>query len=423
MIEAMVITLREGIEAALVVGIILAYISKTGKDSLKKMVYWGLGAAVVASIAFALALQSLGIDPENEFLEGSLLGIAGIMVATLVIWMWRAAKNLKGEMEQKLGKIVEKEKLTAQGWGLLTFTFLMVFREGAETILFLLSATLGQFGLLSLIGGSVGIAMAVLFAFFFIKGSLKINLSRFFAVTSIVLLLLALKLILGSLHEFAEIGAIPMSKSLMAFIGYFVRDSTSTAILMALLAIPLLVILWDAGSGQKIAARESETPVERRKRLAIKGRERTWRTGLVIAVIFIFFALGSTVLAGDSFSSPEPLAIASNNGEVNVPLASLEEGKLAIYAYSSNGATIRFLAVRLADGSVYASLDACQICGSVGYGQDGENAICKNCNAPIAMNTLGQGGGCNPLPLEARITGDTIVVSTSELAKAEKIFK
>ena len=423
MIEALVMTLREGIEAALVVGIILAYLIKSGKESLRRMVYAGLGAAVAASFIFAFAFQLLGIDPENEYLEGTLLGVAGIMVATLVIWMWRTAKNLKGEMERKLDRITQKEKSGAQGWGLLAFTFLMVFREGAETVLFLTGATLGNFGLLSLIGGSVGIALAILFAVFFIKGSLRINLPRFFAVTSIVLLLLAAKLLLGSLHEFAEVGAIPMSKELMAFIGYFVRDNTSTVILMALLAIPLIMILWDAGGKQPKQEKEGQSAAERRKILAIKRREKMFRTGLLFAALLILFAMGSAVLAGGGFSSPDPVAVTANNGEVSILAASLEEGKLAKFAYTSNGVGVRFLAVRLGNGAVYTALDACQICGAAGYGQDGENAICKNCNAPIAMNTIGQGGGCNPLPLQAKISNGIIVVQASELAAAEKTFR
>lgn len=423
MIESMVITLREGIEAALVVGIILAYLNKSGKEALKGMVYRGIGAAVAASIVFALIFQIMGIDPENEFLEGTLLGIAGIMVASLVLWMWRTAKTLKAEMERKLDRIVSREDSSTQGWGLLAFTFLMVFREGAETVLFLMSATIGQFSILSLIGGTIGIALAVLFAVLFIKGSLKINLSRFFAVTGVVLLLLALKLVLGSLHEFAEVGAIPMSKGLMAFIGYFVRDNTSTFIIMVLLAIPLMVILWDASSEKTVPAGADESPVEKRKRLALKQKERMWRTGLILAALFIFFTMGSAVMAGSSLRDPEPVPVFDNGGEVRIPISLLEEGKLEKYLYRANGMDIRFLVVRLADGSVQTSLDACQICGTVGYGQDGENAVCKNCNAPIAMHTMGQGGGCNPLPLEAKVKGENIVITAAELARAQTYFK
>ncbi|MCL5073728.1 MAG: FTR1 family protein, partial [Actinobacteria bacterium] len=136
MIESLVITLREGIEAALVVGIILTYLNKVGKTTLKKMVYLGLAISIIASIAFAIVFQMLNLDPENEYLEGSLLIAASIMVATLVIWMWRVSKSIKTEVEKKLDSIVNQKNTSAQGLGLMAFTFLMVFREGAETVLF-----------------------------------------------------------------------------------------------------------------------------------------------------------------------------------------------------------------------------------------------------------------------------------------------
>src|SRR3989304_4782911 len=197
MLEALVITLREGVEAALVVGIILAYLNKTGKAGLSRMVYWGLGAAILASVIFAIVLQAQNIDPENEYLEGALMGAAAILVASLVVWMWRVSRKIKAEVEKKLDTIVSHEDIRKQGLGLLAFTFIMVFREGAETVLFLMGATLGRFDILSFIGGSIGIGLAVLFAVFFVRGSLKMNLSRFFGVTSIVLLILAFKLLLG----------------------------------------------------------------------------------------------------------------------------------------------------------------------------------------------------------------------------------
>ncbi len=204
MIESLVITLREGIEAALVIGIILAYLHKTGKTSLSRFVYGGLALAVIASLGLAAVFRALNIDPEDGILEGSMLGIAGVFVATMVIWMWRTARNIKGEMENRLQSIVGSEiastSITSQGLGLAAFTFFMVLREGIETVLFLAAATLGEFNFLSIIGAGIGIGLAVLFAILFTRGSLRINLSRFFTVTGIVLLLLAIKLIAGSVH-------------------------------------------------------------------------------------------------------------------------------------------------------------------------------------------------------------------------------
>lgn len=424
MVESLVITLREGIEAALVVGIILAYLQKTGRVALKKMVYLGIGLALVGSAIFTALLQTLGVDPENEYLEGALMLTAGVMVATLVIWMWRMAKRSKQEMERKLAGIVSRGELRSQGWGLLVFTFLMVFREGAETVLFLMAATLGEFSLWNLTGGTAGIVLAVIFAIFFIRGTLRVNLSRFFAVTSVVLLLLVLKLILGGLHEFAEVGLIPMTKDLMAFIGYFVRDRSSTVILMALMAVPLLMIIWDT-------RRREETPpdtagekaAERRKRLARQRGDRAWQLGMTGVALLIIFAMGFTTVRGSSLVDPEPVVVSPENGQLTIPVTSLEENTLAKFVYRGPDANIRFMAVRVGNVGVYTALDACQICGTVGYGQDSENAICKNCNAPIALDTIGLGGGCNPLPLSYRVESGNIIIPEAEMSKAETRFK
>src|SRR3990170_8283958 len=143
MTAALVITLREGIEAALVLGIILTYLRRTGHYSLNRYVYWGLGLAVAVSLVLGIVLQMVGFDPENEYLEGALMGIGGIFVASMVLWMWRTAKNMKRHMENRMDNIVA-ESMSSRGTaiGFLVFSFFMVAREGVETVLFLAAATL-----------------------------------------------------------------------------------------------------------------------------------------------------------------------------------------------------------------------------------------------------------------------------------------
>ncbi len=294
MFESLVITLREGIEAALVVGIILTYLNKTGKVHLKPQVYRGLAAAVAASIAFGFLFRVLGIAPDNPTYEGAVMGVAGLLVATLVIWMWRASRSVKQETEKKLSHVVDHTDHRSRGWGLLAFTFVMVFREGVETVLFLISATLGRLNTVDLVGAAVGIAMAVLFAIFFIRGSLRINLARFFAVTSVVLLLLAFKLLLGSIHGFAEAGLIPLGEEATQTIGVLVEGNISTVILMALLAIPLLAVLWGARTPAP-EEKPGETALDHEKHLAARREERVWRLGLIAAAAVILVAMGLTV--------------------------------------------------------------------------------------------------------------------------------
>lgn len=426
MVESLVITLREGIEAALVVGIILAYLKKTGRDFLRKPVYTGLALAVIASLGVAWLFQAIDFDPENEYLEGALLGVAGLFVASMVVWMWRTARALKGEMESRLSAITAgTEASRASILGLLLFTFFMVFREGVETVLFLAAVGLGEeANPLGLVGAILGLALAALFAVLFVRGSLKINLSRFFRVTGIVLLVLAAKLLAGAAHEFGEVKLIPLNKEIMAVLGYLVRDDTATMLVMALVAVPIFLLLWESLRQPRPAQVVGEGPAERRKRLAAAQLERTWQLGLGGATLGIILALGTTALAGARMIDPQPEPVSAAGQEIRVALGSLQEGRLHKFAYTtSDGTVVRFLLAKQKDGLVVSGLDACQICGAVGYGQDGNVAICKNCNAPIPFDTFSFGGGCNPLVLESKVAGQEVLVAAADLETATRSFR
>lgn len=425
--EALVITLREGIEAALVLGIILAYLRKTGRRALNGFVYVGLALAIAASLGMAAFLQALGLDPENEYLEGALLGLGGLFVGSMVLWMWRTARSLRRQMESRLASLTAEERRA--GWGvglgLLLFTFVMVFREGMETVLFLAAVSLGEAASLwDFLGGAAGLGLATLFAVLFIRGSLRINLARFFAITGSVLLVLAARLLAASAHEFAEVGLLPLTKEIMALLGYFVRDNSVSVLVMALVAVPVFLLLWEtAGAAWAAAGPSGESAPERRKRLAAARLELVWQGALAAATLLIVLSLATTALAGERFVDPPPTPVEASNGEVRIPLGLPEEGRLNKFSYRAGGVAVRFLVVRLQDGTLGVALDACQICGAVGYGQEGKNAICKNCNAPIAMNTLGQGGGCNPRELPARLDGAELVISAADLAAAQAYFR
>lgn len=300
MVESLVVTLREGIEAALVIGIILAYLKKTGRDRLRAPVYLGLALAVVASLAVAWLFRTIDLDPENEYLEGTLFAVAGLFVASMVVWMWRTARGLRGQMESRLSAIAGGiESGRASILGLLLFTFFMVFREGVETVLFLAAIGLGdEASPLGFLGAILGLALAVLFAVLFVRGSLRIDLSRFFKVTGVVLLVLAAKLLAGAAHEFGEVELIPLNREIMAILGYLVRDDTATLLVMALVAVPIFLLLWESLRQPRLMAVEGESPAERRKRLAAARLERAWQLALGAAALAIVLALGTSTVAG-----------------------------------------------------------------------------------------------------------------------------
>lgn len=242
--EAFVITLREGIEAALIIGLILAYLNRRGQTEMKNWVYAGLALALGASVVGGLGFRAVGIDPENEMVEGILMAMASVLVLSLVVWMWRASRSIKRDIEGRLAKITSDGP--NRGWPLLAFVFFMVFREGVETVLFLTALSLtSSADLVGVIGGIAGLALATLFGIAFIKGGVRINLRRFFAITGFVLVVLALRLAAGSIHEFIEVGAISVAHWFEEIVEFISEDSTSLAILIALVVLPLLS-MWPA---------------------------------------------------------------------------------------------------------------------------------------------------------------------------------
>lgn len=427
MTAALAITLREGMEAALVLGIILAYLRRTGRTYLNKYVYWGLGFAVLVSILAGIVIQIIGLDPKNEYVEGTLLSIGGIFVASMVIWMWKTAKNIRTHMETRMENIVTEEKTSRQtAIGLLAFTFFMVAREGVETVLFLAAATVGQeASVLNLLGGMLGIALAALFAVLFIRGSLKINMSRFFTVTSIVLLILAARLLVGGIHEFAEKGAIPLTPGIMKVVGFFVRDRVSSLLLMGLILVPIIMVLLDFHQAVPTPVADGASAAERRKVKASRRWEKVWQSGLVSATIIIVLAMASEAFAASPQIDPTPQPVTSTAGQdIRLSTDGWTAGELHKFSYQVENTSVRFIATKLTDGSFTTALDACQICGVKGFMQerDGDVVICKVCNAPIPMNTMGQGGGCNPLPLASHTEGTTLVIPLKGLQSHIQLF-
>lgn len=425
--QALVITLREGIEASLVVGIVMAYLARAGRPELKKPVWAAVAAAIAGSVAVAIAFQAFGIDPENEFREGIMFFTAGIMVGTMVIWMWKQGKKAKADIEEKLGGIVsgEKKGMLGSGIGLFVFVFFMILREGIETVMFMLA--LGGDGSASpaynFIGGSLGVALAAGFAFLLFKGSLRINLRTFFSITSIVLLIMALKLVASGIHEWTEIEILPATDTWMNIIGWIAKDSTSTFVLMALIGLPAIFIFWESRKIKPdLAGVESEA--DRRKQLAVAGSAHTWGMAVGAMGLAIMLALGGTQAAiAASRHDPKPEPVQEQGNRVIVPTADLEDGEMHKYTYTSDEGSIRFIIVKY-DDEYMATFDTCEICPAKGFLQEGEDTlVCKNCNAPIDMFTLSEGGGCNPMVLESSVDGDNVVIELGDLMDPEAMAK
>ena len=423
--EAFVITLREGMEAALVVGLVLTYLNRSGRLALRRWVYTGLGLAAVASLLAAIGLALAGFDPENEVFEGTLFAVAAVLVFSLVVWMWRASRSLRGQVEGRLDSLTASGT-RRQGWGVLVFTFFMIFREGVEIILFLTALSLTAApDMINLIGGLAGLGLAALFGVLFVKGSVRINMRRFFLITGFVLMVLVARLAAGSLHEFFEVGLLPSTPGLLAMIGFLVRDSTSTIILVALVALPVLSMLPEMRlRPAAVALLPGESGPHRRKRLAAFYQSRRWQTALVSVTLTTVLSLGTAALAmGRSGYRPEPQAVAiEEDGKVHIPTEVLVPGELNLYVYQGSQVDVSFMVIKRDEEDLAVALNACGICPPLGYHQEDRLLICDNCNAPINLETVGLPGGCNPVPLPASSANGEVLIAAFDLDAAQGQF-
>ena len=410
MFQALVVTLREGVEAALIVGITLVYLAKIGRTDLRKTVYAALITALLGSIAGGAVLSYLPINQDK--VEGWVMLVAALFVITMVIFMMRTARRLKGEIESKVGS------LAADGgskWGLFAFIFLMVFREGVETVVILSGVTLDSTELMSFLGTLMGVALAVVFGVMFVKGSVRVDLRKFFRVTTVILFFVAAQLIIAGFHELAESGVLHSSKREMAIIGPIVRNDYFFSITM--LALVVLMVLMEYRRRKPEAAPATTSKAEERKVEFTARRERFWANAVMsTAFVFIFMVTAEFIYAKSTTALSDATNITFDAaGNATILTRTLAEGDLARYAANVDGVNMRFLLYRKPDGKVASLFDACEICGSVGFYKGAQGLICKNCAAPINPQSVGQSGGCNPIPLHMTQNGDSVVISITDL--------
>jgi FTR1 family protein len=413
MLQAFIITLREGVEAALIVGITLAYLTKIGRQELRKTVYAALAAAFLGSIGVAIVISRTHLN--EDVFEGWVMLVAAFFVVTMVVFMMKTGRKLKGEIEGKVGLLAGND-----AWfGLFAFVFLMVLREGAETVLMLAGVTLNSTALMSFLGTLLGVMAAIAFGVMFVKGSVRINLQKFFKVTTAIMFLVAAQLVISGLHELSESGVIPSSKREMAIIGPIV--SNDWFFFVTIFALAALMILFEAKRRQPVVAATS--PAERRKAEWSARRERLWMASVyMFSFVFIVMVTAEFIYTkGVSALSPAT-QVTFTSGRVSIPLAQVSDGDLHRFEAKENGTEVRFWLYQKPDGKIATVFDACQICGSVGFYKSANGVVCKNCAAPINPQSVGTAGGCNPVPLKATQTADAVIIEETDIAAGSRMF-
>lgn len=205
MIASLLIAFREGLEAALIVGIVLSYLSKTGQSRHARYAWAGIGAAVLVSIALAVIIQAVGAElegPAEPIFEGTMMLLAVGILTWMIFWMRYQSRTLKSSLEHEIQATIG----AGHARGLFAVAFFAVAREGLETALFLSAAAFATDSTTTIIGTILGLGAAVLVGYLIFASTIRLNLKTFFNVTGALLLLFAAGLFAHGIHEFQEVG-------------------------------------------------------------------------------------------------------------------------------------------------------------------------------------------------------------------------
>ena len=415
MLEAFIVTLREGVEAALIVGITLAYLSKINRPELRKSVYAALISAFVGSLGVAALLSRTQWN--QDIFEGWVMLAAAFFVVTMIIFMMKTGRKLKGEIEGKVGLLAGRN-----AWFGL---FAVRFPDGAAGGRGNRSdplRSLPEFHRTAQLHGHVARCSC--------RGCVRRDVRQ------------------GQrAHQSAEI--------LPRHHGDFVFRRGATGHLRPARALgkwrasllqdgdgdhrpdrPQRSVLFrhDSRPGRAHGAVRGQAPrqpercrplaAERRKAVWSARRERLWMAS-VYASSFVFIVLVTAeFIYTKSVSALSPATeVTFVNGQVSIPLAQVQDGDLHRYSAQENGTTVRFWLYQKPDGKIATVLDACEICGAVGFYKGPNGVVCKNCAAPINPQSVGMPGGCNPVPLKAQVTSDAVIIQEADIAARSHMFQ
>ena len=215
MLPAFLLALREGLEAALIVGIVLGALRKLGHSRQQVSVWQGAVAAIAVSLVAALLLYAVGLKMEGaaeQIFEGVTMLLAAAILTWMIFWMQTQGRRINRELETGVRQAVSG--MGGMGgneghWALFSLAFIAVLREGIETALFLTAATFTAGGQATLLGALLGLSVAAALGYILFATTRQLNVKRFFQVTSVLLILFAAGLVAHSIHEFNEVGWIP----------------------------------------------------------------------------------------------------------------------------------------------------------------------------------------------------------------------
>ena len=447
--EAFFIGVKEGAKLLLCSGLILVFIRASRLDYLRSAFF----SAMVSVTLLSLVMMMVPVTFETQETVVKAVGyVFGLTYFLSLLSLFEVSGT------DVLGPLRSIMRNTA-AMRILVFLSAMVYflPDMAGTSLYLRDVSAMRGNAAAVYTASAAGFFLPLIGAFCARNRIPVPAARFLGLPQLLLSLALIKLFAGGVRGFAEFSLISSVQSGMMklvhdivhqtfvtlmvpdhpllkvtawnFIGFVFRETAGLWLSLFIFSIPLLIFLRrHLGSPVKVPD-DFITGAQRRKYIREVRDNRLIRA--VPVFIFLFAVTGLWFHEKDrisvTFYSPDPEPVSMSDGSLSIPietpLRDLRDGMMHKFVVNLDGEDIRILVMQKSDGTLAVCLDACEICPPEGYVQGEKHVVCLYCRTPIAIDTLGKAGGCNPIPLEATVTDRTVELSGDELKKKWDMVK
>ncbi len=441
--EALALGFKEGAKIGVLWLVFRSYLLLRGKIHYR----WAFFGGAAVSLLLSWCIPLLSPDPAIKQYIGSLIPLS--FAFFLIAGVWALLDSLGVHVYKPLGRVIRGTRLIQ---GLLALgTIFFFFPDNAGTVLFLRELTVLKGQIFPVYASAAaGFLLAMTGYLVLVQYASAALIASFFDAPQLLLFVAMVKLFGGGAKGIAEISLIPsVQRGLMKFshdiihqtfvflmvpdhpllkttvwnfIGFFFGSNIALWESLAVLLFFPLVFIWYSLMSP-LPGSEADSGAERRK-LASRVLSDRRRKALPV-IIFVCIILGSWFSqGGESVSTiyvPKPKPVVEDKGivmiPVNDPTMDLRDGALHKFALLYQGREIRLIVIRKPDGRLATCLDACEICPPDGYGQREDHVVCLYCKTPIPVSTLGEPGGCNPIPLASTVDDRFVRVPIEEIVR------
>lgn len=429
MLQTMAEILKPALEAALLIAFTLSLlVRKAGNEepkatsetkvTVKGQGAWGVWAALLgASVIGYLTVYRYNFFGSREVFEGWLGGLASLAGLIYLGWVWSRGRCLSRSL---------------RGIFLLAILLPLITIKACEVlvvptkIFFMTTAMINSELILKLTGLVLGVIIAVVFGLVFTRALKNLSVTQHKIMATAYLGVVLVRQIITLIQLLLVLGIMPVSPWIVSLVAPIINTYYPAFFYVLLIfgCLALILAYLKTPKADKMSF-DGFNPAQKRKLLSGIIKDRRWVRGASAALAGIFILLAANYAYAQrevKLSPPTPL---QPKGQVlKIPITEVNDGNLHRFSYvSKNNVTMRFIVIKKSEKAYGIGLDACTICGVVGYYQRGKNIICKNCDVEINIPTIGFPGGCNPIPLTFKIEGKNLLVKTADLEAQEKVFK